>query len=82
MTILVKDMIGLKNLYKIISIAHIENFYKNPRTLKSVLNRHREGLILGSACEAGEVYQAVQKNLPEKDIDRIISYYDYIEIMP
>lgn len=81
-TILVKNMVGLKNLYKAISIAHIENFYKTPRTLKSVLNRHREGLILGSACEAGEVYQAIQKNLPEKEIDRIISYYDYIEIMP
>lgn len=81
-TILVQNMIGLKNLYKIISIAHIENFHKNPRTLKSVLNRHREGLIIGSACEAGEVYQAIQKNMSQDDIDRIISYYDYIEIMP
>lgn len=81
-TILVQNMVGLKNLYKLISIAHIENFHKNPRTLKSVLNKHREGLLIGSACEAGEVYQAIQKNLSEKDIDRIISYYDYIEIMP
>lgn len=81
-TILVQNMIGLKNLYKIISIAHIENFHKNPRTLKSVLNRHREGLIIGSACEAGEVYQAIQKNMSQEDIDKVISYYDYIEIMP
>ena len=81
-TILVKDMIGLKNLYKMISIAHIEHFHKNPRTLKSVLNRHREGLLVGSACEAGEVYQAVQKNMSDEDIDRVMSYYDYIEIMP
>lgn len=81
-TILVKDMIGLKNLYKMISIAHIENFYKNPRTLKSVLSKYREGLIVGSACEAGEVYQAVQRKLSDKEIDKIMAYYDYIEIMP
>lgn len=82
MTILVKNMEGLKNLYKLISIAHLENFYRTPRTLKSKLNNHKEGLLIGSACEAGEVFQAISGNKDEKQIEKILSYYDYIEIMP
>lgn len=81
-TILAKNETGLKNLYKIISDSHIHHFYKTPRILKSILNRHREGLLIGSACEAGQVYQAVLNNRPEGEIDKIVSYYDYLEIMP
>ena len=81
-TVLAQNAVGLKNLYKIISDSHINHFYKTPRILKSVLNAHREGLLIGSACEAGQVYQAVLANRPEKEIEKIASYYDYLEIMP
>ena len=80
--ILVKNLVGLKNLYKLISISHIETFARRPRIMKSDLERLREGLILGSACEAGELYQAILQNVPAKDISRIADYYDYFEIQP
>lgn len=81
-TILAQNYTGLKNLYKIISDSHINHFYRTPRILKSVLNEHREGLLIGSACEAGQVYQAVLSNRPSKEIEKIAKYYDYLEIMP
>ncbi len=80
--LLAKNQTGLKNLYKIISDAHINHFYKTPRILKSVLNEHREGLLVGSACEAGQVYKAVLSKRPAREIEKIASYYDYFEIMP
>ncbi|MGL5694497.1 MAG: PolC-type DNA polymerase III, partial [Peptostreptococcaceae bacterium] len=73
---------GLKNLYKIVSDAHVNHFYRAPRILRSFLNEHKEGLLIGSACEAGVVYQAVKKNVPDKELEKIIEMYDYIEIMP
>ena len=81
-TLLAKNYTGLKNLYKIVSDAHVNHFYRAPRILKSFLEKHKEGLIIGSACEAGQVFQAIKRNLPDEEIEKIINLYDYIEVMP
>ena len=81
-TLIAKNQIGIKNLYKIVSDAHVNHFYRAPRILKSVLEKYKEGIIVGSACEAGEVFQAIKQNKSDEDLERIISLYDYIEVMP
>lgn len=80
--LLVKDMTGLKNLYKLVSTSHLDNFYRKPRISKEVLNAHREGIIVGSACEAGELYSAIMSGKTESEIEEIANFYDYLEIQP
>lgn len=80
--ILTKTQQGLRNLYELISISHIQYYHKRPRILQSVFNKYREGLILGSACEQGELYKAILQNKSEEKIEKIVNYYDYLEIQP
>ena len=81
-SILVASAAGLKNLYKMISDSYISYYYRYPRLPKTLIAENRDGLLIGSACEAGELYQAVLDGKPDGELEKIASFYDYFEIMP
>ncbi|MBO7375815.1 MAG: PolC-type DNA polymerase III, partial [Clostridia bacterium] len=82
MVILVQNQKGMKNLYRLISESYLNYYYYNPRIPKTRLDKYREGLLLGSACSGGELFEAILDNRPESEIEEIASYYDYLEVQP
>jgi DNA polymerase III subunit alpha, Gram-positive type len=80
-TLLAQNHVGLKNLFKLISISHIEYFYRVPRIPRSVLQKYREGILVGSACDKGEVFEGMMQKSPE-EVEAFATFYDYLEVMP
>ena len=80
--ILAKNIVGKNNLYKLVSVSHIDYFSRRPKIPKSLFLENREGLIIGSACEAGELYKALLEDKPADEVARLVDFYDYLEIQP
>jgi len=82
MILIARNLTGLKNLYKLVTYSNVECFARKPRITRSKLNQHREGLLVGSACEAGDLYQAILEGKPWGELCDMASFYDFLEIQP
>ena len=80
--ILAKNETGLRNLYKLVTLSHLKYYNNRPALPRAIIQEHRDGLILGSACEAGELYRAVRAGKSDEELMKIASFYDYLEIQP
>ncbi len=80
-TILVQTQEGLKNLYKLVSLSHIEYHFRTPRIPRSLLTKHRDGLLIGSACDQGEIFEGMMQKSPD-EVERMASFYDFLEVQP
>lgn len=80
--LLARNKTGLRNLYEIVTLSHLEHFYRTPRIPRQCLNDKRDGLIIGSACEAGELYRAIVSGKSDRELEDIANFYDYLEIQP
>lgn len=80
--LLAQNVIGLQNMYRLVSESYLNHYYRFPKIPRGLLQEHREGLLVGSACEAGELFQALLKGADETEVEKIASFYNYLEIQP